>query len=72
MDDANLLGLIASAILERPTCLLCLATKADAPMPLVVRAVDRIDKTATVHIANNERCGVCGSTLGPIYSLKRR
>ena len=48
MDDANLLGLIASAILERPTCLLCLATKADAPMPLVVRAVDRIGKTATV------------------------
>jgi bacterioferritin-associated ferredoxin len=41
-------------------------------MPLVVRAVDRVDKTATVHIANNERCGACGSTLGPIYSLKRR
>jgi hypothetical protein len=48
VDDANLLSLIASAILERPTCLLCLTTKADEPMPLVVRAVDRIGKTATV------------------------
>jgi hypothetical protein len=40
-------------------------------MPLVVRAVDRIGKTATVHVANDERCGACGSTRGPIYSLKR-
>jgi hypothetical protein len=50
---------------ERPTCLLCLTTKADVPMPLVVRAVDRIGKITTIHIANNGRCGACGSALRP-------
>jgi hypothetical protein len=70
VDDANLLGLIASAILERPTCLDCLDAKVEAPTLSVVRTVDRIGKTISVH-ASNERCGACGSTVGPIYSLRR-
>jgi hypothetical protein len=72
VDDANLLVPIASVILERPTCLVCLASKVGAPTLSVVRTVERIGKTITVHFANNERCDACGSTLGPIYSLKRR
>jgi hypothetical protein len=44
VDDANLLGLIASAILERPTCLDCLDAKVEAPTLSVVRTVDRIGK----------------------------
>jgi hypothetical protein len=71
VDDASLLGLIAWVILERPTCLFCLATKVGAPALSVVRTVDRIGKTITVH-ANKERCHACGGTLGPVDSLTRR
>jgi hypothetical protein len=71
VDDANLMGLIAAVILERPTCLGCLAMKVSAPMPSVLRVLERIGKSMTVHITNNERCRACGSTEGPVYSLKR-
>jgi hypothetical protein len=58
--------------LERPACLLCVATKVGAPTLSVVLVMDRIGETITVHIANNERCRACGGTLGPVYSLTRR
>jgi hypothetical protein len=60
VDDASLLGSVTSLILERPTCLLCVATKVGAPTLSVVLVMDRIGKTITVHIANNERCRVAG------------
>jgi uncharacterized protein with PIN domain len=72
VDDASLLVSVTSVILERPTCLLCVAAKVGESTLSVERTVDRIGKTMTVHIANNERCHACGRTLGPVYSLTRR
>jgi hypothetical protein len=62
---------IASIIVERPTCLACIADKTGGAQLDAVRALERIGKTIHVAIENNERCRVCGSTLGPVYSLDR-
>src|SRR5215208_4820540 len=70
-DRIGLAALVVSVILERPTCLTCIAAKVGAPVLAVVRTVEGIGGTINVKIANDERCRMCGSTLGPTYSLPR-
>jgi hypothetical protein len=70
-DSAGLMVLIASVILERPTCLLCLGAKVGADTLAVVRTMERMSETITITAATDERCRACGSVLGPVYSLPR-
>ena len=69
VDEATQAGLIVAVILERPTCLLCLTVKANLTTLEVVRTLDRISRTLAVRISQGDRCRMCGSTLGPVYSL---
>jgi hypothetical protein len=69
--DAILCARIVAVILERPTCLTCLAPKIGASMPEVMRAIAGIGQTVNVRVARGERCRACGSTVGPTYSLPR-
>src|SRR2546430_537074 len=71
-DDSLLAVLIASMILERPTCLLCIAEKVNADQLAVVRTMEQVGLTIQVVIEDGERCRACGSSLGPVYSLLRR
>ena len=71
LDQEYLTVLVVSVILERPTCLTCIAAKVDAPALTVVRAIERIGETVNVQVVDDERCRMCGSTLGPTYSLPR-
>jgi hypothetical protein len=71
MNETTLVVLITSVILDRPTCLLCLAAKVGVDKLAVVRAMERIGETIQIHMANDERCRACGSTLGPVYLMKR-
>jgi hypothetical protein len=67
----GLAGLIVSVILERPTCLTCIAAKVNARALAVVRTIEGIGQTVNVQMSNDERCRMCGSMLGPTYSLPR-
>lgn len=71
MDDATQTGLIVAVIVERPTCLICITAKAGMTKLEVVRTIERIGKSLAVDIDKGGRCRACGSTLGPVYSLKR-
>jgi hypothetical protein len=71
MDDATQAGVIVAAILERPTCLICVTAKAGMTSLDVVRTIERIGQTLVVTIEQGGRCRVCWSTLGPVYSLGR-
>jgi len=70
-DKVGLAALVVSVILERSTCLTCIAAKVGAPQLAVVRTIEGIGRTLNVKIANDERCRMCGSTLGPTCSLPR-
>ena len=71
MDDTTLVALIASVILERPTCLICIAAKVGAVKLEVERVLERIGRTVRLETTTRDRCRACGSTLGPVYSLKQ-
>src|SRR5688572_16545475 len=70
-DVVTLSARIVAVILERPTCLTCLAPKVGAPSRNVLRAIESIGQTVNVRIAQGERCRACGSTVSPTYSLPR-
>ena len=70
-SESTLTVLIVSVILERPTCIICLAAKVGATKLAIVRTLERIGTTLQITVANDERCRACGSTLGPVYSLPR-
>jgi hypothetical protein len=72
VDDAKLVGLIVSMILEHPTRLRCISAKINATRLDTVRAVKRIVGTVPVEMRVGERCRVCGSTLDPVYLAARR
>ena len=61
---------IATLIVDRPTCLPCIATKADLSLPLVRAYLERISKSVMVHQAPRERCAMCG-VVGPVISIGR-
>jgi arginyl-tRNA--protein-N-Asp/Glu arginylyltransferase len=71
VDDAKLVGLIVSMILERPTCLRCISVKIKATKLDTLRAMKRIVGTVPAEMHVGERCRVCGSTLGPVYVAAR-
>jgi hypothetical protein len=70
-DDDTLTVLVVSVILERATCLICIASKVGATKLEGLRSLERM--AATVHVAIEQagRCRACGSTLGPVFSLDR-
>jgi hypothetical protein len=38
----------------------------------VVRSMERISETARITAIDHERCGKCGSSVAPVYSLRWR
>lgn len=71
MESSALVGLIAAVIVERPTCLSCLADKAGTTDLEAVRTIERMRRVVRIEIQRGERCRACGSTLGPVYSMER-
>jgi hypothetical protein len=59
---------IANFIIDRPTCLPCIATEAGMSLPNVRAYLERISKAVTVHQAAREPCRVCG-VVGPVVSI---
>jgi len=71
VDDAKLVGLIVSIILERPTCLRCISAKINATEMDTLLAMRRIVGTMPAEMHVGEHCLVCGSTLDPVYVAAR-
>ena len=71
MDHATRAGLIVAVIVDRPTCLLCVALKSSLTPFDTVRTIERIQESLAVTAKRGDRCRVCGSTVGPVYSLAR-
>jgi hypothetical protein len=71
MDDAKLVGIIVSMILERPTCLRCISAKIEATKLETLRAMQRIAGAVPAEMRTGEACRVCGSALGPVYVAAR-
>ena len=71
MDDPTKGGLIVAVILERPTCLVCLTAKVGMTQLDAVRTIERIAENLRVIVQQGDRCRLCGSTVGPVYSLAR-
>jgi hypothetical protein len=63
-------ALITALILNRPTCLPCIARKTDISLPGVRAYLEVIAKSVTVHQASREPCRVCG-VAGPVVSIGR-
>jgi hypothetical protein len=62
--------LIAILIVDRPTCLPCIATKANMSLPNVWAYLEWISKSVMFHQAAREPCRVCG-VVGPVVSIGR-
>jgi hypothetical protein len=71
VDDAKLVGLVVSMILERPTCLRCLSARINATKLDTLRHMRRIVGSVPVEMQAGERCRACDSTLGPVYVAAR-
>ena len=69
MNGLTLSGLIVSVILDRPMCLACVAHKVGETQLQTLRTIEAISTTLAVITTPHERCGACGSTVGPVYSL---
>ena len=67
MDDAKLVGLIVSMIVERPTCVRCISARIEATKLDTLRAMQRIAGTVPAEMRTGESCRVCGSTRDPVY-----
>ena len=67
MDDAKLVGLIMSMILERPTCVRCISARIEATKMDTLLAMRRIAGTVPAEMRMGEPCRVCGSTRDPVY-----
>ena len=62
-------SVIALLLLERPTCLDCIALKSGLPITEVDRCLTIIG-TSLELVRNDDRCRVCGN-VGPAFSLLR-
>jgi hypothetical protein len=71
-DHRTLAALVVSVILERPTCLLCIAPKVGADDWAVLQTLERISETIEVTTEHTEPCRACGTLVHPVYSLPRR
>jgi hypothetical protein len=61
-------AVIALLLLERPTCLDCIAMKAGLTVTEVDRYLTIIGTTLALARHDSERCRVCGN-VGPAFSL---
>jgi hypothetical protein len=67
---AALAAPIVAVIVERPTCLLCIAGAVGAAELAVLRSLQHISVTVDMTTAQ-QPCAACGRMLGPVYSLAR-
>jgi hypothetical protein len=72
MQKKKRVVLVLSRIMERPMCLLCIAEKTGATKLAIVRALESISQAFLIKAELDERCSLCGSSLGPVFSLKER
>jgi hypothetical protein len=72
MDGTSLVGASAAVIIERPTCLRCVARKIGTTELATVRALERIGTALRIVVQPSAVCESCGSSLGPVYWLQRR
>jgi len=63
-------ALITVLILDRPTCLDCIAAKTEMGMPSVRAHLEHIGKIVTVKQEPRERCQTCGN-VGHTISISR-
>jgi hypothetical protein len=61
---------IAALLLEQPTCLACVASKCRLPSVEVERYLTTIATALVVFRLENERCRLCGSVFGEVYSVR--
>ena len=71
MDDTGLAVLVVSVVLERPTCIICIADKVGATKLDTLRCLERMMATVQVSIEKSGRCRACGSTVAPVFSVGR-
>jgi len=62
--------LIALLIVDRPTCLPCIATKGDMSVVSVMSYLEQIATSVMVHEAARQPCRVCG-VVGPVVFIGR-
>ena len=72
MQKKKRIVLILSLIMERPMCLLCIAHKTGETKLAVVRALECVSQAFRIEGELEERCSLCGSSLGPVFSLTQR
>ena len=65
----TLAAAIIAVIVERPTCLVCIKAKGGMTTLDAVRGIERIGQNIVLAIERGADCRVCGSSLGPVYSL---
>ena len=70
-DDAKLVGLILSMILERATCVRCISAKIKATKMDTLLVMRRIVGIVPVEMHVGEPCRVCDSTSDPVYVATR-
>ena len=63
-------AMIAVLILERPMCLDCIATRANASLNAVEAALLPISRSLHLQRFASERCRACGNT-GLVFSVTR-
>jgi len=63
-------ALITVLILERPTCIECVATKVDMTAQSVLAYLERMSRTVNVQSSANDRCRSCG-VVGRVVSINR-
>jgi len=64
-------ALIAALIIDRPHCLDCIAAKSDLTVQSVRGYLERMEESAKVTRATNERCRVRG-IVGNVVSLSHK
>jgi hypothetical protein len=65
-------AVVMSLLVERPTCVACIAVKAGVMELQAVRCIERIQETIHINVENAHAdggCGGCGTTVGPVYAL---
>jgi hypothetical protein len=71
VDDPTQARWIVALILERATCLVCLASKVGGTPRDAVRALEWIANTLRFHAQARAHCGQCDLVVGPVYSIAR-
>ncbi len=70
-DEAAQGRRMVAVILERPTCLTCLAAKVGVTMRDAARALDWIAGIVRFNAQASGHCRLCDCVVGPVYSIAR-